>query len=74
MSDDDVCPTCRIQQSKPNGIFTPINLPGVLHHSDCPTLPRLSTEDAEALRRDLDDMAHARSRAWHESRNIWIGS
>lgn len=70
----ETCPECRYEDPIYEGPGVPIQVPGVVHRGDCPTIPRPSPEAAADLRVRLDDMARARGRAMHEARNIWIGS
>lgn len=68
-----LCPECRCEEPPHTGPGVPVKRPGTLHHAWCPTLPHLSPEAEEEMRRGLDQIADARRRAWAESMHIVIG-
>lgn len=58
--DNEVCENCRYIPPPYTGIGTPIRVPGVTHHGDCPTVPQLSPEARARLNKKLDEHARAR--------------
>lgn len=70
---DGVCPECRAEPPEHKGPGVPVPRPGMLHHADCPTLPRLSPEGQDRLNADLARIAESRRRAWAEGAHHVIG-
>ena len=65
------CPICQPEPEEPySGPGVPVKVAGVRHRQKCPTLPRLSTEDEEALKKSFDDISKAKRRAWEASQGI----
>jgi hypothetical protein len=60
----DYCEACRPtrRESLPSFV-TPIEWPGTVHRSDCPTLPQMSRQAKADLQVTLREMERARLRA-----------
>lgn len=69
------CPECHYIDPGlfSDGFGVPVRLGGTSHPQNCPTIPKLSPEAEERLRRDLEEMDRCRRRAEVESRNYFIG-
>lgn len=65
MTDQAICAECKYERPKRDlpPFVQPIEVPGIVHHDWCPTLPRLDAETIEKLRKTFEDLDRARAEA-----------
>jgi hypothetical protein len=75
MSEQIICPECCYERPvrDPNMPGVAVPMPGMMHHSTCPSLPQWTAEQHREWQQFLDDLDENRRRAWEWAATHVIG-